>query len=147
MLHERADEPLHQALHTSGALLWAWVLLAIPLLVVFALAYLPFLSSMPVPTRQGLLLAGALYVGGAIVMEMIGSYLFTLGGLESLAYQLSATVEEGMEMAGLILLIATLGRHAARGYPPSVSAAVTTVLRNPESAAEGSQVVLRPGQQ
>ncbi len=147
MLHERADEPLHRLFNTSGFLLWAWVLLAAPLVLIFAVAYLPFLFSLPRTTRNGFLLAGALYVGGAIVVEMVGSYLFTLGGLESLAYQLSATVEEGLEMAGLLVLIATLGRHAASRGTPSPGAGIGVRDGVATSAAEGPQVVLRPGQQ
>lgn len=154
MLHERADDPLHHLFNTSGALLWAWVLLAAPLVVVFGLAYLPFLRSLPSPTRNGLLLAGAVYVGGAIAMEMVGSYFFSVAGLDSFAYQMAATAEEGMEMAGLLLLITTLGRHTALGGMPSLwraggraegatDARASQVL----SAAEGPQVVLGPGEQ
>lgn len=123
MLHERADEPLQRMFGTSGALLWAWVLLAAPLVLIFALAYVPFLLGLPPATRAGLVLAGAVYVGGAIGMEMVGSHFFALGGLESPAYQLSATLEEALEMSGLVLAIATLVRHAERvavvALPPS----------------------------
>lgn len=127
-LHERADEPLHQLFNTSGALLWAWVLLAVPLLVIFGLAYLSFLRAQPRSVTVGLLLAAAVYVGGAIAVEMLGSYLFAVGGPDSLPYQAAATAEEALEMTGLLVLLTVLGRRE-------------------RSAAERPQVVLRASTQ
>jgi hypothetical protein len=118
-LHERADEPLHLLFGTSGALLWAWVIAAIPAVVVFVLFFLSFLRALPRSTRVGLLLAGAFYVGGAIGAEMIGSYLFSTRGPDSILYDLEATVEEGMETTGMLLLLLTVGRHAALDRTPA----------------------------
>jgi len=113
-LHERADEPLHLLFGTSGALLWAWVIAAVPALALFGLFYLAFLVALPRPTRLGLLIAAGVYVGGAVGVEMVGSYLFSTRGLDALTYHLAATVEEGMEMSGLLILLTTVGRYAAR---------------------------------
>ena len=54
------------------------------------------------PRTRGLLLAvGALYVGGALGMEVLGA----LAGPRGLAYLLASTLEEALEMVALALLL------------------------------------------
>ncbi len=127
--HERLNDPLKARLGTSGALEWAWVLVAIPAVLVLALLYLPWLRNLPRGTRYGLVLAGCVYIGGALVLEMIGAYLFSHGGgLDYLPYQIVATCEESMEMAGLIIAIGVLSKHLTL-IAPRESGTLRRVIR------------------
>lgn len=134
-IHEQAITPLRQAFGLDGALFFAWVVVALPLVVVFALAYLRFLVALPRPTRSGLLVAGALYVGGAAGVEMVGSLVYSTVGLDTMLYVLVTTVEELLEMAGAVLLVVVLAAHRRR------SSAVVDVRTAPAVVPEPDPAV------
>ena len=107
-IHEMLVQPLKQGLHTSGLLTYAWVIPgAIFVLIVF-LKYLKFLLFLPVKTRNLFLLAGTLYVGGAIGLEMVGGYINNLYGSENLMYLAEVIGEEFLEMSGVLVFIYAL---------------------------------------
>ena len=53
-------------------------------------------------------LAGAVYVGGAMGMEAIGANHIVAYGYDNLTMALIVTLEEAMEIAGVLILLATL---------------------------------------
>ena len=94
-----------------------WVLQGIAVVAVVGLAYLRFLVALPRATRRGFVLAGATYVGGALVMEMVGaSYIVRYTDAHPTVAAI-VLVEEAMEMFGALLLVATLVRHVETEYP------------------------------
>jgi len=86
-------------------LYYAWVLVAIPFLLVLAVTYLRFLAALPRRFARWLIASAAVYLAGAIGVEMIGSYLAVTIGMENMRYALVSTVEEGMEMMGIVMLL------------------------------------------
>lgn len=58
---------------TSGFLSFGWVIPGMILVAIFGLSYLRFFFDLPGRTRWLFLLAGGLYVGGALGFEMLGS--------------------------------------------------------------------------
>lgn len=63
-------------------------------------------------TTRGLLLAAALYVGGAIGLEMASGYYISRTGMNhNLTVALLATVEEFLEMSGVVVLIHAILSH------------------------------------
>jgi len=76
--------------------------------VVTGLAYLKFLLHLPRKTRDLFLLAGSIYVGGALGMEMVCGYYADAVGQRNLIYGLMASVEEILEMVGVIVFIYAL---------------------------------------
>jgi hypothetical protein len=114
MLHERVGLTIGPHLQTTGFLYHAWVIPASVLVVIVALTFLRFLLHQPPRTRLLFLLAGGLYVGGALGMEFIGASINEQHGPESLRYTLLTDVEEFLEMLGAIVAIyALLGVAAA----------------------------------
>lgn len=110
-VHNTVSGGLRHGFGTSGLLYHAWVL---PALVVVAVAFvylLPLVREVPLEFQGRLFLAAGVYVGGAIGLEILGGPLRTLGK-ESLPYQMIMTLEEVCELAGLLLLMATLFRLA-----------------------------------
>ena len=114
-IHEKLLVPSAQFLCLLGAtpghygyFAFAWVVPAIALIVVLALFFMRFLFSLPVKTRLRFLVAGIIYIGGAIGMEMIGGWYFELHGSANLTYIMTSTVEESMEMAGVVIFIRAL---------------------------------------
>ncbi len=71
------------------------------------LGFIPFLWRLPRLTAILFALAGAIYVGGAVGVEIIGEPLDS----DSLQYNLLTVLEEGMEMFGVIFFI-----HVLLGY-------------------------------
>jgi hypothetical protein len=113
-LHERAIVPLRTAFGLTGLLYHSWVLLAIPLVVILGIAYLKFLLHLPPGTRRLFLLAGAVYIGGAVGVEMVEGYYDELqGGVgdRDFLFSLFVAVEEGFEMLGIIIFIHALMQY------------------------------------
>ena len=121
LLHEMTEKPVRNALRVSGYLYFAWIIPALCLLVVLGVYIRRFLFDLPKKTRWLFLIAGTVYVGGAVGMESIGSNIFVNNpGRKTMAYSLWATLEESFEMFGLIIFFYALLNYVARNMPEIV---------------------------
>lgn len=101
---------------TAGALHFGWVIPAAALVLALVPVFVPFLRRLPPPTARAFVLAGALYVGGAVGMELPLGLWVEARGDEGLGYFMIDWVEETLEISGLTLFAgALLRRLAARG--------------------------------
>ena len=107
-IHELAIEPLRSALNAGGFLYYTWVVPGAAFVLIFVLVYLRFLADLPVKTRRLFLVAGIVYVGGALGVELVGGRYADLYGEENFMYALIVTVEEFLEMAGVVVFIFAL---------------------------------------
>lgn len=116
--HERLNIPIGELLGDGslGVFYFPWVIPGIVLVFTLGLFFLKFLWALPVSIRVQFLLAAILYVGGAIGVELIGSRHAELHGYENWTYSLIATVEESLEMAGLVVFIGALLSYCADKY-------------------------------
>lgn len=103
--HEELIPILRGTFNTKGLLFFPWVIPAVILLVVFLIAFRGFIAHLPSRIRNLLLLAGTIYVGGAIGMESIGGYFADVQGFNTKAYWIASTVEELLEMLGIVVFI------------------------------------------
>jgi len=55
--------------------------------------------------RRTFFVAATIYIGGCIGFELIGGHYAELHGRENLIYSMIATVEESLEMGGIIVFI------------------------------------------
>ncbi|MBI4204237.1 MAG: hypothetical protein HY527_04355 [Betaproteobacteria bacterium] len=111
-VHEMTIRPLREIFGvTSGALSRAWVIPAMAFLAVMAVAYFRFLVALPARSRALFVIAGAIYVGGALGLEMVGG-VYTSTYQRDLTYGVIATLEEVLEMAGMVLFLYGLMDHA-----------------------------------
>ena len=118
-IHELMIIPLRNMLQTSGIFYFAWVLPAIILILIFILTYIKFLLALPVKTRYTILIAAIIYIGGALGFELIGGYQADINGQENMLYSVLTTIEESLEMIGLLLFIYALLTYI-RNYSPNV---------------------------
>lgn len=109
-VHERLIAPMRRVLGEGnlGVLYFAWVVPGLVLVFLLLLVFLRFLIHLPTPTRNRFIVAAALYVGGCVGMEMIGGWFAESHGLHNWRYTAIVTIEEGLEMAGLIAFISAL---------------------------------------
>lgn len=117
MIHERTVPLIREVLSTGGALQHAWVIPYGALVLVVALTFRRFLMRLPPAIRWGLLLAGGLYVTGALGFELLEGRLRDILGRESASYVVLSATEELLEMLGLILFLSTLLRYARLVLP------------------------------
>ncbi len=104
-MHEMLVDPVRSLLHTRGLFHFAWVVPGI-LLVAFLAGYVgPLFLRLPSPVRRTFFLAAAVFLGGAIGLEMAGGAYVALHGPNHFAYSLLAHLEELLELLGPILFI------------------------------------------
>jgi hypothetical protein len=115
--HEVAVKPLRNAFDLSGVLYFSWVVVATPLVAAMGLYFLPFLLRLPRATAIRFIAAGAVFVGGALGTEYVLGYQATTIGMDSVAYRITAAVEEGLECLGMTLFVIALLRHLASIAP------------------------------
>ena len=77
-------------------------------MVFLALFFSNFLFKLPKTTSVSFIIAGIIYLTGLLGIEMVGGYYHELHGKENLTYSLISTLEESLEMLGLILFIRAL---------------------------------------
>ncbi len=108
-LHERLPSVTGSLFQNfeSGFLHFAWVIPYTALFLAVAAYFLKFVLALPLRTRNLFLLSGFLYVGGALGFEFLEGQEVGKNGF-SFTYWLMITVEEIMEMAGVIVLIYAL---------------------------------------
>lgn len=137
VIHEIFSDPLQVRLHTTGYLTFAWVIVFVPLVILMALVYLRFLFHLPLRTRNLFMVSGLLYVGGAVVVEAISANLWYIDNGVSFPYLMIATVEELLEMLGVVVFIFTLLSYVTTAQVTAVigftSAPEMTLSTNPSS--------------
>jgi hypothetical protein len=109
--HEQLNAPVRALLGIQeqlGVLYYTWVVPAIVFVALLALPYARFLWRLPAVTRTAFLVAAALFLGGAIGAELLAGLHDELHGDATLASGLLSTLEEALEMAGVIVFIRAL---------------------------------------
>jgi glucan phosphoethanolaminetransferase (alkaline phosphatase superfamily) len=120
--HEILTVPVQGLLGTSGVLHFAWVVPAAVFVAIVAMIYVRWFFALPGRTRMLAAGAGVLFVGGALGMEMVGALIASRGDGDTVLYMISTTVEETLEMTGVLVWIYTLLDYArAKGHQVTVS--------------------------
>jgi hypothetical protein len=114
ILHERFNDPVRDTLQTTGALHFAWVIPYAIIILTLTVLYARFvLKIIPRRTRKLMILSACIFIGGALGLELAGSYYFSKAGEIDITFALMATVEETMEMVGVVLFVYALMDYMA----------------------------------
>ncbi len=97
----------------SGVLYFGWVVPGAIIVTAGLVVALPLLRALPADTRVRFIVAGAVYVGGALLMELPLGYVTERYGDEGLAYGLVDLVEETLELVGVSIFLVAVRRHIA----------------------------------
>lgn len=111
-LHEMS-EAFTKQLHFSGFFYYPWVVGGALVVLIIGLSYWRFLFHLPRRTKTLVIVAGLLYVGGALGVESICARLDEQYGFKNMTYSIVAGIEELCEMAGIIIFVYALMRYAA----------------------------------
>lgn len=116
-VHERLIVPVRELLEVGGLLYFAWVIPGALFVLAVAAVFFRFVAHLPRSTRRHLVVGAALFFGGALGMELLGGLHYESYGDQTITYSVLTTVEESMELAGVLVLLRGLLRHAAARAP------------------------------
>lgn len=115
-LHEEIGDLFENVVLSEGFLYFPWVIpYSIAFLVAIAI-YFRFYLTLDRDLQVRLFLCAAVFLSGALGVEIISAREADLAGTSSLTYSVLYTIEESLEMAGLILLVDTLLREMSKHY-------------------------------
>jgi hypothetical protein len=109
-MHEMLGQFTEKRLHPHGYFKFAWVIPGMLIAAAVGLSYVRFLYRLPRHTAVAFVIAGSIYIGGAIGMEMIGANYSDHHGQENLPYNLLADAEELGEMTGVAIFLTALAQ-------------------------------------
>ncbi len=95
-------------LQASGLLYFPWILPYVFLTSILGILYLPFFIRLPRKTFVLLLVSAVIFLTGAVFFDMLGGREAELNGYYGVTYTVLYTIEEFLEMSGMILLMFTL---------------------------------------
>jgi hypothetical protein len=110
--HELWNGHLNSRLNLPPTLVFSWMLVGALIALCLAIYFARFVFSLPKPIRNGILGAAALYCGGALGLEAVGSYLFGNQMGNTVWYAAVIGLEETCEILGAIRMAETLGQAA-----------------------------------
>jgi len=116
MFHEMINGLIHLFVIPSGFLLLPWVIAGFAFSLAVFVAYFSFLRHLPRKTALLFVASGAIFVGGAVGMETIAAGVIDKHGLDSIQHIFVQTIEESMEMAGMVLFFFTLLDYISQGH-------------------------------
>ncbi len=105
-IHENLAAPIRSAFNMSKIQFYAWAYGIV--VVIFPVVYLKFLLSLPRRTMLLLAIGGSAFVAGAFGLDLVVAYLGNSIGHHTVAYIGLATLEEVLEMAGIIVFVYAL---------------------------------------
>ncbi len=126
---------LGDGLQLTGIFYYSWIIVGCLGVTTIGLLYFGFLARLPREISWLFVLAGGLYVGGALGVEMLESrYHYLSGTWTDLNYSLLVGLEETMEMTGVIVFIYGIALYLSRtGHTVSLC-----FVKHPRAVAECS---------
>ena len=95
-----------------------WIIVVAPFVILFLLVFIRFFLHLPRSTKLYFLFAGFLFIGGAFILEFIGSWRISIADENIIATTIVfTTVEESFEMLGINLFIYSLLLYLRDNFP------------------------------
>lgn len=107
-LHEYLEPLTKQYIKLSGVAYGYWTIPYVTALFILVLIYARFLFSLPKRILKLCLIAGFIFILGAVGFELIAQRVYFLNGSANALYKFLQTCEEFLEMLGVIIFIYAL---------------------------------------
>ena len=111
MLHEGLSAILSAQIDSTGIFHFAWAFPALVVCLAGLACFAPFILGFNGADRVLLLGSAAIFLSGAVGVEMLGGAVAEAGGFATLEYRLLVTAEESLELAGLLVFLLFLLRR------------------------------------
>ncbi len=139
-IHEQMTMPLRTTFHLEGFLFLSWVIPASFLVAVLGIVFSRFLFRLPSSTRNLMILSALIYLAGALGVEMVGAnYMFMMNNPPDIGsnftYAIITTVEEFLEMTGIVVFIYCLLTYLFVPIPAEVEERSVVRTENSEVSA------------
>ncbi len=139
-IHEQMTMPLRTTFHLEGFLFLSWVIPASFLVAVLGIVFSRFLFRLPSSTRNLMILSALIYLAGALGVEMVGAnYMFMMNDPPDIGsnftYAIITTVEEFLEMTGIVVFIYCLLTYLFVPIPAEVEERSVVRSENSEVSA------------
>lgn len=125
-LHEYLGQRVPDVEGFGGIFYYQWVIPATILVILVGLYYLPLVRQVDNPHRRRIVLAGLIYIGSVIGVELAESAVASRTGDETMPYQVLAALQESGEMLGVAVFIWALLHFIASRSPMIRSEVVIT---------------------
>ena len=107
------DRAAEDGARSYGVLYDAWVIAGMAIVVVLGLYFRKFLRDLPTAARRAFLIAAALYLGGALGVELVAGRHVEQHGRDNWIYVVLVAIEETLEMLGVVVFIRALLKYCA----------------------------------
>ncbi len=119
--HEMIDSLIGLFVQSSGVLFLPWVVVGAAFAFLVAIRFIPFIASRSKRTLKIFMVAGFVFLVGALGMEMVASLIFAQAGSEelgvaTLSHTISQCCEEFLEMIGIVIFLYGLTDYLATNY-------------------------------
>jgi len=104
-IHEKIGDFTENFVDPTGYLHYPWVISYGILVLILAVLYMKFFWKMPTKVFRSFMLSAFIYLSGAVGFELLGANESSLHGTKTVLYSVLYTIEESLEMFGVILLI------------------------------------------
>jgi hypothetical protein len=109
-------EGLNDKADLSSITLFSWVAFGTGFVFIFTLIFFRTVVQLPSPIRRLFILAGLIYLSGAIGMETVaGHFVVPIWGDQGMKYVFCAAIEEFLEMIGIVVFIYALLTYLVQG--------------------------------
>lgn len=115
-IHEDIGNIMEFFVTASGLLYFPWVIPYAGLVAFLALFYFRFLLHLPRPTMVRFIIAGGLFLTGAVGLEMISAQEADINGTATITYSILYTIEELCEMIGIVIFLQALLEYYATEF-------------------------------
>lgn len=117
VIHEKTSRYLKGLTDLGGWFEYKWVILGLMVVAVFAVSFFRFWLHLDNKHKIFFLVSAGLFFGGAVGTELIGGRWAYSFGSKNFIYTLLNTFEQGMQYAGLTMLIYSLLSYLGSYYP------------------------------
>jgi len=104
-IHETIGDWTEQFVDTAGYLHYPWIISYSILIGILGLVYFRFFIRMERDIFWSFMLAAFIFMSGAVGLELMGAKEASLHGSDTMLYCFYYTIEESLEMFGVIYLI------------------------------------------
>ncbi len=107
-IHETMIGPFRRMFPDYRFAYFGWVIPGAAFVVLVGAWFLGFLMKLDQRTRNLFVIAGVIFVGGALGLEVVEGYIASARGEENWTYEAALTAQELLEMVGVIVFIYAL---------------------------------------